>query len=78
MDIGADKQADYFKLKKEGRKPGDGLPRDPDLPHKTGNLPHPASGNLPRQRIRKDFHYVPDDRIPLGGPEGEGDRGICP
>ncbi len=35
LDIGADKQADYFKL---GGKSGHGLPGDPDLPRQEGSV----------------------------------------
>ena len=65
LDIGADKQADYFKLKKE-ENPAMGYRAIRICLTRPEIFTHPASGDLPRQRIRKDFHHVPDDRVPYG------------
>ncbi len=62
LDIGADKQVDYFNLA-ERREPGTWIPSNPYLSDKTGDLQDSASCTLPCIRIWKSFHHVPDDHF---------------
>ncbi len=56
LDIGADKQVDYFGLCKEENPHG--IPGNPYLPYKAGDIQDPASGIVPGIRIRADRDHV--------------------
>lgn len=60
LDIGADKQVDYFGLEHE-ENPAMGYRVHPYLPGSAGYLQNTASCVIPRQRIWNDFYYVSDD-----------------
>ena len=65
LDIGADKQADYFGLDK--KKSSLGLPGYPHLPDAEGNFQDPASGDSPSQCFRHSLHHVPHGHFRPGG-----------
>lgn len=46
LDVGADKQADYFHLPPEAN-PALGMRGHPAVSQPTGASPHPAAGHLP-------------------------------
>ncbi len=54
------------------REPGTGIPGNPYLPDKTGDLQDPASCPVPGICLRTDRHYVPDDHF---GKRSEADQG---
>ena len=58
LDIGADKQIEYFNLQ----------PGTAHLPQSARDLQDPASGPLSRLRLREAVHHVPHGHQRLGGP----------
>ena len=62
LDIGADKQADYFELAKR-RESGDGCPCHPHLSDQTGNLQNTAACTVPCKRLWKHCNHVSDDHF---------------
>ncbi len=62
LDIGADKQIDYFGLEHED-KSGAWLPCREDLSGSAGYFQDTVESTAPRQHVRQYFHYDPDDRI---------------
>ena len=72
LDIGADKQADYFDIPKE-ENPAMGFRAIRICLHKICSRPA-ASRYLPCERLRYGFHHVPDDYFGERGEESEGYR----
>ena len=62
LDIGADKQVDYFNLDKE-ENPALGYKSNSYLSDETGNFQDAAAGPLPCGGIWKPVHYVPNDHF---------------
>ncbi len=58
LDIGADKQVDYFHLKKRGQS-GNGLPCHSHLSDQTGDLQDAAPGAVPGIYLRQPGRHVP-------------------
>ena len=73
LDIGADKQCDYFEMEKE-ENPALGC-RDPHLPDAAGDLQDTASRAVPRKRIWKNCHYVSNDHKCRRGSPDQSDCG---
>ena len=65
LDIGADKQVDYFNLGQRGQ-PGNGVPCDPYLSETAGDLQDTASCTSPCSCLWKSFHHVSDDHLYRG------------
>ena len=64
LDIGADKQCEYFKMDKEE-----------NLPDPSGNLQNTASCAVPCERLRQSGNHVSDDHKPVGSETDQRDRG---
>lgn len=60
LDIGADKQIDYFKLDKE-ENPALGYLGHGSASPRAGNLQDPAAGFDAGVGVRQPVHYVPHD-----------------
>ena len=82
LDIGADKQADYFGLEKEENPAlgyrAIGLPGHPHLPDPQGAVQNTAEGHPPRQRLRDGGRHVSHDHLRAGGEGRQGAAGGLP